>query len=268
MIEALSVLFGSGGAVQLGSVTLQDFEVPASITLSSRHVIKEHRLPGGLVQIQRLGRFWSPITWSGTILSAGAVGRSLLFQEMSRTSDEQILSWLGRSFAVVVENFTVHDQKQNLVRYTISCRVVRDNAASRSSPAKSLAGSLTDDLSNALGITLPSSTDILSGLSQVQSTLTTVAGVLPFGGAAFNQALGALSSAQGVVTAGAAVADGQIGLLQGVAGAAGAVFPRVGAVTAAGNVLTAVSAAGRLATLAPVGALLSRMTTNLENFPQ
>ncbi len=247
------------GGVSLGSVTFQDMEVPEKITSGGTQQLTVHRLLGGMRVIDAMGPDDRSLDWSGIFrgLSAASRGRQL---DAMRTAGKPVqLRWLGEVRTVIVQSCELDWTKGgNRIPYRISCTVVPRPAT----PAKpGLLQQLGSDITSALGIDgiLP---DISGALQQVQAAMP-VAAVLTGGSSTFLALSGAVGTASGIASAGAALGNGALDSLSSAASAAGQTIPSVDAGSMASSIQSALTAATSASTYGAIGDLVSRVSGNL-----
>lgn len=110
----------------LGSVTFQDFEVPAAICVAGKERLAVHRLMGGAQVIDVLGRDKQIIDWQGTLSGSDAAGRACDLDRLRLAGASLVLSWDIYSFAVVIESFSADYRSPWWIPYGLSCAVIQD----------------------------------------------------------------------------------------------------------------------------------------------
>lgn len=144
------LLFGGSGAVVLGEVTLEGFEVPESITIGGQQQMTVHKLPGGTRVIDAMGRDDAPLEWSGTLLGWNAVNRALQLDEMRVAGAPLALMFGPYYYTVVIESFRGSYQRDSLIPYSISCVVLRDETEAPGIPILNAAVQIASDIQGAI----------------------------------------------------------------------------------------------------------------------
>lgn len=217
MSSTLSTIFSAastvgdllnGPTLTLGSVGFQDFEVPEKITWGGEQMLNVHQLVGGGRVIDSMGPSDRNLDWSGYFRGENAVSRARSIDAIRRAGAKVALRFVDFSYQVVIQRFECTYQLNGyLLPYSISCVVVPSAGTAAAKP--SLLQQLGVDVSSALG--LPSlAADVQSALSTVQSALP-LAAVLTGGSAAFVSLSSTVAQAQGVVSTGQSLVDGQLG---------------------------------------------------------
>lgn len=260
-----TTLFGGGDqSVSLGGFVFAGYEVPETIRWGGSQQMTVHKLVGGTRVIDTLGRDDMDISWSGIFLSADASDRADQLDQLRALGLMVELAFAGRDYDVVVKSFSADQRKLNHVPYSIVCTVLQDNTADLKAADPTVLSSVMDDLSSALGFDVP------EALTTAQQTLATVSPVLTpivalVGGTAAATAVAAgLGAAQGLTTAAAQLADGQIA---GITNAAASVGNVIGAVTpekATANMQAALAATATAAYASAMTAYVGRATLNVE----
>jgi hypothetical protein len=240
----VSVLFGTGG-VTLGSVTFASWEVPQKITFGGKQRLAVHKYPGGIRQIDAMGRDDIPLSWSGIIQGAGATSRAQQIDALRIAGKQIPLAWGGLSYTVVVASFEVDYTKPFWMPYRISCEIVAV-ATGAAAAAPSLLTSVTNDLSSATGINISAAySAVTSALATAQATVGPLTAILG-GSSATATLLGNLSGAVTQVQSGVTAAGSLLSAI-----------PSVGSLSG----LT--TAAGDLAGLTAIGGFVQRAAANV-----
>jgi hypothetical protein len=244
-----SLAFGALGGVVLGSFAFGGMEVPEFITFGGKQQMDVKRLIGGERIIDILGPDERALAWSGIFIGGFPRLRAQQLDQMRIAGQVLPLIWGTFYYTVLIEDFAA-DTRYGQVPYRISCIVQRNEAAQPLDAANDLLGSLTDDVSSALGYAGTAS----SALTTVQNGLQTVSNLVP-GSSALAGILRDVGAAQTV--------------LGGIQTAAGAGINGVSAVAAAGNLVggsagitSAASNAGLLAQASAALGFTNRMSIN------
>lgn len=145
--------------IQIGSIDLQDFEVPPSIRFGGRHRLAVHMLSNGKRVVERLGPEDGDIVFAGTFSGPNAESRVRLFDTL-RVSGEMVwLTWASFRRRVVVKSFAASYHSPWWIPYHVVCTVVHQSGAA--SPLTSALGALISaDFSSALAAAAGSGIDL------------------------------------------------------------------------------------------------------------
>ncbi len=231
------------GALLLGPILFQDFELPERVCWGGRQRLTVHRLPGGVRVIDALGRDDADIVWSGVFSGSDAAARARTLDLMRAEGGFWPLTWDWFFYTVLIACFEADYARSNWVPYRITCTVLRDETAAAVATAVSLATSVMDDLTTAQG--LGSGVALGAAIGALATPQATQQGSTAYAGAS-----AAMAGASLQIAIGMAGTEGQLGSTP-VAGAAG--------------LGTTVVLAGRLAALAAVRGYVGRAAANLAN---
>jgi hypothetical protein len=150
-----------------------------------------------------------PLAWTGMMIGANATARAKLLDQMRQDGDTILLSWGTFAYDVVIRSFSANYKRENWMgQYSITCEVV-DTLVVISPP--SLLSSITDDLSDALGIDVAGTlADADAAVTQAQAVIAPLAALIP-GTNNAALALGALAQAQGTLSGLSLAAQGNAG---------------------------------------------------------
>jgi hypothetical protein len=143
--------------VQLGSINLQDFEVPQSVQFGGRHRLAVHTLAGGRRIVERLGPDDGDIQFRGIFSGPAAESRARAFDNLRVSGEIVWLTWESFRRRVIVESFTADYQSPWWIAYQIRCVVVhqtRITAFQQTGLAVILAADLGSAISAAAGTTI------------------------------------------------------------------------------------------------------------------
>jgi hypothetical protein len=167
--------------IQLGSIDLQDFEIPQSVRFGGRHRLAIHALVGGQRTVERLGPDDDDIQFQGIFSGPNAESRARAFDDLRLSGEIMWLTWESFRRRVIVRSFTADYHSPWWIPYQIRCTVVHQRRIA-ATQRSSLAAMLFADLSTALfyaagsGISLTplqaamSSTNALTAGSADQTT--------------------------------------------------------------------------------------------------
>lgn len=138
--------FKTADPIMLGSILLDNFEIPSSINWGGTHKLTVHTLPGGERIIDAMGRDEEPITWSAIFLGQGALDRAKQFDVLRAAGNRQQFLFGTLSYTVIISSFKADYKFRSHIPYSITLQVVLDNAAPV--PDNSV-GAVSDDVSSA-----------------------------------------------------------------------------------------------------------------------
>lgn len=257
LAETLTDLFAGG--VSIGPVTFSGMEVPEKLTSGGTQQLAVHKLLGGMRQVDAMGPDDRNIEWNGLFRGATAASRARTLEALRSTGAKVQLRWLSEVRTVIVQMVELDWTRGGYrIPYRIACIVLPQPGAAAK---PGLLQQLGSDVTSALGIggILP---DAAAALGQVQSVLP-VASVLLGGSPTFLALSGAVGTAAGVASAGAALGNGTLGTLSSQASATGQTLPSTDAPSMAASINGALAAATQASTYGAMGDLVSRVTGNL-----
>lgn len=231
------------GALLLGPILFQDFELPERVRWGGRQRLAIHRLPGGVRVIDALGRDDADIVWSGAFSGSDAAVRARALDLMRAAGGFWPLTWEWFFYTVVITRFDADYARPNWIPYRITCTVLRDEAAAVVEQAASLTSTVLSDLTTAQGFGCGVAFDAAIGsLGSIQATQP--------GSSAYAGATSTLTGASQRIDARIAFTEGSL-----------AAAP----VSDAAGLDTSVGLAGQLAALTAARGYVGRATTNLVN---
>ncbi|GAC1332102.1 MAG: hypothetical protein NVSMB20_03130 [Bradyrhizobium sp.] len=124
-VQSFVSAFTGQGALQLGDMTLTDFELPERIRFGGRQSIKTHNLPGGARVLDDMGDDPAPIDWSGLFLGMDAQSRAVQMDAMRTAGQPVLLSWGQYAFTVMIADCEFQ-YGFGRTEYRISCIVIPD----------------------------------------------------------------------------------------------------------------------------------------------
>jgi len=154
--------------IQLGSIDLQDFEVPQSVRFGGRYRVKVHVLAGGRRVVERLGPDDNEIQFQGTFSGPSAEARARAFDNLRLSGEIVWLTWDSFRRRVIVSCFVADYQSPWWIPFQISCIVVHQTRIA-SAPGTSMAAALSADLSSAMS----AAAGTTISLSSIQAALST-----------------------------------------------------------------------------------------------
>jgi hypothetical protein len=153
--------------IQVGSIDLQDFEIPQSVRFGGRHRLIVHTLAGGQRIVERLGPDDNEIRFDGMFSGPSAETRARAFDNLRLSGDIVWLTWQSFRRRVIVKSFIADYHSPWWIHYQISCVVV-DQIQIDSGEVVNLAAALSTDLSAALSAAVGS----LISLTSLQTAVS------------------------------------------------------------------------------------------------
>lgn len=179
--------------IQLGSIDLQDFEIPQSIRFGGRHRLAVHVLAGGRRLVERLGPDDSDILFRGNFSGPTAETRARAFDNLRLSGEIVWLTWESFRRKIIVKSFIAEYQSPWWIPYQLSCVVVHQ-ARIELSQGAGLAAMLSADLSSAMLAAAGSTISLLS----LQAALFTP-NLLTMGSAVQTCTIAKVNSALGLI---------------------------------------------------------------------
>jgi hypothetical protein len=257
--------------LNLGGIQFSALEIPSEIPWGTSQTMAVHKFPGGDRTIDAMGPDYKPPSWSGLFFGSDAFSRASALEAMAASGQQQTLTFGGKTFTVIVSDFSAVFHRLYEMPYHITCEVVADQSSPvSSSSVPSTDDALNDDLGLAQGYatllaaqaTQANAAAIGSLQASIASVATAMAAVTTFVGASpgtVASVLQPLAAAQSQTTALIGSTDTSFGSLSGFSGMTGGAQPSI--LIAAMN-----SGQNNLAqetTLWNLAAVLGRMSANL-----
>jgi hypothetical protein len=120
--------------VTLGLVTLEAFEIPATIAFGGKQRLAVHDLPGGGRVIDVLGGAETDITFGGIISGSDADTRAQMLDAMRTAGTSLPLSWGEQYFIVIISDAEFDYRKPWWIPYRLRC-VVQSNLVDAALPS-------------------------------------------------------------------------------------------------------------------------------------
>jgi hypothetical protein len=217
--------------IQIGSISLQGFEIPQSVRFGGRHRLAVHNLSGGRRVLERLGPDDGEIAFQGIFSGRNAEARVRAFDDLRLSGEIVWLTWETFKRRVVVKSFVAEYHSPWWIPYKVSCVVAyQAGVASGNSTVTAL---ISSDLGNALAAIAGSAV----ALTLVQRALSSTNAMTT----------GTTNNVQAVAAVGTTldVINGQIGQQSAVVTAP--FEPNVGSASLCQSLTSMVSSAGLLA---------------------
>lgn len=266
VVSAVAQLFA--GTVSLGGIDLAGLEIPEKLNWGGQQRTVQHKLPGGARIIDLMGADDADIKWSGYFQGPLSSIRARSIDAMRIAGVPVPLTWPGFTRLVIVSDFVCSQERGGyLLPYSVTCTVIPTPPG----PATpSLLGQIASDIGDAIGLPdlLQTITPVMataqSALETVQAVLP-VAGVLTGGSPAFAQVAGSLNAAQGVIGAGLASTQSDMGGLLSASAGTGTPLGTLSPVAAVQSLGTALTGATSMAGLLGMSGPTNRAASNLTN---
>ncbi len=117
----------SNSTVTIGTITLQDFEVPTSIQFGGRQRLVIHRLSNGTRTIEPLGPDDSEVRFEGIFSGADAEIRARALNGLRIAGSVVWLRWQSFQYRVIISSFTATYRNRWWICYRLSCVVVHQS---------------------------------------------------------------------------------------------------------------------------------------------
>jgi len=96
--------------IQLGSINLQDFEIPQTLRFGGRHRLTVHSLANGRRIVERLGPDDDEIRFQGSFSGPTAEGRARAVDNLRLSGEIVWLTWESFRRLTIVKSFTADYQ--------------------------------------------------------------------------------------------------------------------------------------------------------------
>lgn len=196
--------------VKLGDFVFTTPEVPEHIPFGGDQRLVVHKLVGGDRVIDALGRDDAPLTWSGLLYGKKAIDRAKLLDGYRIKGEPHTLTWSKFRYRVVVRRFLPDFEQAWQIPYTITCEVVKDEAALIKKKPKAkevteagagLEEAVKSDLAGALALATEIGDAVLStAMDAVDGALSVVGDIASAAGSVIDTVLTPLAAAQQRVT--------------------------------------------------------------------
>ena len=135
--------------IQIGSISLQGFEIPTSVRFGGRHRLAVHHLSGGNRIVERLGPDDGEVAFQGTCSGPDAEARVRTLDALRLSGAIVWLTWETFRRRVIVSNFVAEYHSPWWIPYKVSCVVTHQPGVTTSQTPTVLA-LISADLGNAL----------------------------------------------------------------------------------------------------------------------
>jgi len=193
--------------LSLGKFNFKDYEIPERIEYTTQDNIVEHKLPGGVKQIDNLGPDPGDIEFSGILLGSNRTQRQQQLEAIRTKGAIVPLIWSTEHRDVFVRHIK-WTTKGGMINFTVTCLVI---PTTPSNGPTSLLGALTNSLSNAIGVDIPAAigsvTQVLGSITPLVNSVVNLTG----GSRAALGILSAVGTANNTVGGLNLIANGNIG---------------------------------------------------------
>ncbi len=114
--------------IRLGNFEFGGLEVPQQINFGGKQQIVQHELIGGVRVLDSLGKSDSDISWSGLMTGPDAITRAQTLNQLRVNGETLSLQWFSLNYSVIIASFEANTEKFYQVTYTITLKVLTDNA--------------------------------------------------------------------------------------------------------------------------------------------
>jgi hypothetical protein len=181
--------------MQIGPITLNDFEVPQSVTFGGRYRLAVHKSAYGTRVIENLGPDESDIQFQGIFSGPQAEDRARALNEVRLSGNPIWLSWNSFKYRVIISRLSLTYRNPSWILYKSTCVIIHQPGAA-ALQAQSTQAQIAADFQSAQTMTAMLGIDI----TQVVPQLSTQSLFSP-GSAAFDAAQNQLSSASTQIAA-------------------------------------------------------------------
>ncbi len=236
--------------IQIGTLSLNGFEIPPSVRFGGRYRLAVHTLYGGGRLIEQLGPDDGDITFEGTFTGPEAELRFRAFDALRLSGDVVWLAWTSFRRLVIVKSFEADYHSPWWIPYRICC-VVYVQPSPLALLASSIAASITSDLGAALSFATASPVS----LTPLQTALSA--------SNAFTVGTSNQMQAASVTAETLAAINQQIALQGSIV--MGAIGPSMDPASLPGALALAAASAGTLANAVNTGSYVGRIGINLNS---
>ena len=181
--------------IQIGSISLQGFEIPTSVRFGGRHRLAVHNLSGGRRIVERLGPDDGEVAFQGTCSGPDAEARVRALDDLRLSGAVVWLTWESFRRRVIVSNFVAEYHSPWWIQYKMSC-VVAHQTGTRTSQTPTILALISADFGNASSAVAGSPLSLTALQSALFSTnaMTTGTSAQAQAAAAVGTALDAINS--------------------------------------------------------------------------
>jgi hypothetical protein len=147
--------------IQVGSINLQDFEIPQSVRFGGRQRLAIHALAGGRRIVERLGPDDDDIQFQGIFSGPTAQARVVAFDNLRMSGEIVWLTWESFRRRVIIRSLTADYHSPWWIPYQIKCTVADQRQIAAPQQA-SLAAVLSADIGAALLYAVGAGTSLMT----------------------------------------------------------------------------------------------------------
>lgn len=128
-LDQIGLLLGRPAPLIIGSLILQDHEVPDRISIGGAQAVTVHKLPGGGRIIDAMGADDASIAWRGIFTGPEAARRARTLDVMRQQGNSLILSFGDYTFCIIITHYQYDYQDRGaVISYRIKSEIVPDPA--------------------------------------------------------------------------------------------------------------------------------------------
>jgi hypothetical protein len=146
-------------SISIGTIDLQDFEVPSSVRFGGRQRLAVHRLSDGRRIVESLGPDDGEISFHGTASGADADSRVRGINRLRLSGEAVWLTWESFRYRVVIKSLVMEYQSPWWIPFRVSCVVV-DQEGTSANAGSALWAMISADLGSAISAVGDQSTDL------------------------------------------------------------------------------------------------------------
>jgi hypothetical protein len=154
--------------ISIGTIDLQDFEVPSSVRFGGRHRLAVHKLSDGRRIVESLGPDDGEISFRGTASGADADSRIRSINRLRLSGEAVWLAWESYRYRVVVKSLMMEYQSPWWIPFRVSCVVV-DQEGRQTGVGSGVWAMISADLGSAISV----AGGQFAGLGSLQIALST-----------------------------------------------------------------------------------------------
>ncbi|MBV8656626.1 MAG: hypothetical protein JO142_02265 [Burkholderiales bacterium] len=243
--------------VKIGSVTLQDTEVPESIKVRRTQKVVTHDHIGKGRTADMMGDHNEPFGWSGWLLGASAVDRMFALRQLLIDAAPVKLQFGRLYLPVVVEQFELEYQDQGRIKYFINLVPVVPPPAA---PAPTADAAIQADMTTASGLVSSVGNSGLSGaFAAVQSAINSVSSFANAATSTINSVLQPIAAMQSQINTLISSAEKTVGNIASLGG----LIPNNPVAQAVNRLNNSINGVTQSGTLYQLQAVMGRVSTNV-----
>src|ERR1700742_4576058 len=115
--------------MQIGPITLSDFEIPQSVTFGGRYRLAIHKSAYGARGLEGLGPDEGDIQFQGIFSGPQAEDRARALNELRLSGDPVWLSWNSFRYQVIISEFSLTYKSTAWILYKATCVIIHQPGA-------------------------------------------------------------------------------------------------------------------------------------------